>query len=114
MKDLTFHPPLQYSAFLHLLDEAPFHLVSFSRAGCTASTILRERISPLAGEQPVRLIHLEVGIHELIARHFEVKETPALLLFQGRKPVWRQTGMTDASCVKFILSSYIDQGVPQL
>lgn len=113
MSEHTIHPPLQYSAFLHLLEAEPFVLVTFSRLGCTASAIMRERVAPLAqaGPHPVPVVHLDVETHAVIATHFEVSRTPALLLFQGQDLVWQQVGMTDFSCVRFILDTYTS--VPQ-
>ena len=83
-------------------------LVDFSAKWCGPCKMMKpvlEELHKRLGSK-VRIIKIDIDQSPAIAETLQIHSVPTLILFQKGKPLWRQSGVLQASQLEKIISPY--------
>ena len=98
-------PENKRESFAELINGNTPVLVDFFAEWCGPSKMMKpvlEKLHEQMGDK-VRIIKIDIDKSPAAANTFQVQSVPTLMLFQKGKPLWRQSGVLQASQLENII-----------
>ena len=89
------------TSFQELIQTEKPVLVDFFATWCGPCTQLATRLKEVKDQlgDHISIIKIDVDKNQEIAAFYQVRGVPTLILFQGGKQVWRQSGALDTATI---------------
>lgn len=72
---------------------------------CKMMSPILEQLKEMKGEQ-VKIVKIDVDKHQELVANYQIQSVPTLLIFKGKKQLWRQSGVISAAELKNILEQF--------
>ncbi len=95
-------------SFDNIIDSEIPVLVDFFADWCGPCKMLAPILKQVKDElgETVKIIKIDVDKNQSIARRYQVRGVPTMLLFKGGKQVWRQSGVLQKNDIINIITSF--------
>ncbi len=98
------------SNFKELINSEQPVLVDFFAEWCGPCKMMKPVLEQVAKniEGKARILKVDIDKNRKAAAQYKIQGVPTLILFQGGKIKWRQSGFMDAKKLSSVLEKYLD------
>ncbi|WP_417885422.1 thioredoxin [Zunongwangia sp.] len=95
------------STFGTIISEEQPVLIDFHASWCEPCKALSPVLKEVKNElgETVKIIKIDIDKNQQLAKKYQVKSVPTLILFKNGKQVWRQSGIVQKNVIVSIINS---------